>query len=109
MKITLTTSEAVHRLLADEYAGWTYAGANALIEYMEELEKKDGEEMTFRKDELCGDWREYSTALEAARAYGFDVDDEDADEDKQEGAALVYLQRNTTVLKFRGGVVVQDY
>jgi hypothetical protein len=109
MKITLTTSEAVHRLLADEYAGWTYAGANALVEYMEELEESCGEEMTFCNVALRCDWTEYATALEAAKAYGFEVDDEDADEDEQEGAALVYLQRNTTVLEFRGGVVVQDY
>jgi hypothetical protein len=108
MKISLTTSEAVHRLLADEYAGWTYAGAKALVEYMEELEESCGEEMTFCNVELRCDWSEYSTALEAAKDRGFDMEEE-ADEDEQEGAALVYLQRNTTVLQFPGGVVVQDY
>jgi len=40
MKLELTTSHAADLLFADKNANWTYAGARALIEYLEELEEE---------------------------------------------------------------------
>ena len=47
LKQTLTTNEAAHILLADENASWTYEGANAISEYLEELSDDMGEDVEF--------------------------------------------------------------
>ena len=40
MKTTLTTSQAADILLNDKNAGWSYRGARALAEYLEEMEEE---------------------------------------------------------------------
>lgn len=39
MKKTLSTYDIANALHQDKYAGWSYAGAKALAEYLEELER----------------------------------------------------------------------
>jgi hypothetical protein len=38
MKITLSTNQAIAKIMADRYASWTYDQANAIVEYFELLE-----------------------------------------------------------------------
>jgi hypothetical protein len=45
MKTTLTTSQIVNALGADKNANWSYQGASALAEYLEEIEGDTGEEL----------------------------------------------------------------
>ena len=45
MKKTLTTYEIVNALLKDENADWSYTGARALAEYLEEYEEACGVEL----------------------------------------------------------------
>jgi len=47
LKQTLTTNEAAHILLADDNASWTYEGAHAIAEYLEELSEDMGEDIEF--------------------------------------------------------------
>ena len=47
MKRELTTSEMVNELLNDEYADWSYNGARALIEYLEQMEEDCGMSIEF--------------------------------------------------------------
>ena len=105
MKKTLTTSEAAAMLAADENANWSCAGAYALVEHLEELERDTGEEIEFDVIALRCEYDEYESALQAAEEYGWDSDaEEDAEED-----ALKWLEDRTTVVAFDGGVIVQQF
>ncbi len=104
MKQTLTTEQAADLLVADKDAGWSYAGAFALVEYMESIEDDTGEEIEFDRVALRCNFSEYESAREAAEECGFEPD-EDADEE----AALKWLTDRTTVITFNGGVIVQQF
>ena len=106
MKQTLTTDQAANLLVADDNAGWSYAGARALVEHLEATEDDTGEEIEFDRVALRCDFSEYESAREAAEEYGWEPD-EDADSDDAEEAALEWLRDRTTVITFGGGVIVQ--
>jgi len=99
--------QAFRRIRPDQF------GRNALVALFDHLEAIDREsetEMELDVIALCCDWTEYPNAVEAAEAYGWeseDVGDEKADTSDRE--ALEYLQDETTVLEFEGGVLVQNY
>jgi hypothetical protein len=106
MKQTLTTNEAAALLVADKDAGWSYAGARALVEYFEDIEEDTGEEIELDAVGLRCNFSEYESAVQAAEEYGWEPD-EDADEEADEEAALEWLNGRTTVVTFDGGVIVQ--
>lgn len=108
MKISISKYEAADILLADNNASWSYPGALALCEHLEELEGELGEEIALDTVALRCEWREYETAVEAAEDTGWEYegDDED-DEDAKEDAARTWLSENTSILEFKGGVVVR--
>jgi hypothetical protein len=108
MKQTLTTEQAADLLVADKDGGWSYAGARALVEYLENLEDDTGEEIEFDRVALRCDFSEYESALEAAKECGWKPD-EDADSEDTEKAALEWLNDRTTVISFNGGVIVQQF
>jgi len=70
MYVELTTSQVVDRLLADEYAGWTYEEARALAEYYEYYEDSTGEKIEFDPVYIRGNWNKYEDEAEAEEAYG---------------------------------------
>ncbi len=106
MYITLSTGQAADRLVADENACWTYSGAKALVEFLEEEETADAQ-IELDVEALRSEWTEYHSAVEAAQLYGFVADDDD-DEDTQEELAAEYLLRHTIIIKFDEGVIVQE-
>jgi len=108
MKKTLSTSEAADLLVADKDAGWSYAGARALVKYLENLEDDTGEEIEFDRVAIRCDFSEYESAREAAEEYGWKPD-EDADSEDAEEAALKWLTDRTTVITFNGGVIIQQF
>ena len=108
MKQRLNTSEAADLLVADKDAGWSYAGARALVEHLENLEDDTGEEIEFDRVALRCDFSEYESAREAAEEYGWEPD-EDADSEEAEEAALEWLNDRTTVITFDGGVIVRQF
>lgn len=111
---TLTTSDAVDILKADQYAGWSRAGARALVEHLEQTEEETGERIEIDPVALRCEFSEYTSAVEAASDYsdweyrpdewGADYDEEEAEEH-----ARHYLQDRTTVIVFDGGVIVQAF
>ena len=112
MKMTLNTSQAVDALRRDQYAGWSYKGAIALVEYLEQYEQDLGEQVELDVVAIRCDFSEYSSALEAAIDNGYNEGDstqlsEDSEVDQE--AALEYLQEHTTVIEFDGGVIIQNY
>jgi hypothetical protein len=120
MKQTLTTSEAADILFADKNAGWSYAGARALAEYLEELEESTGEEMELDYVAIRCDFSEYDSALACAMEYGWnheadllDSDDnirpDDEIEEENQERALKWLQDRTQVIEFDGGIIVSSF
>ena len=106
MKQTLTTDQATNLLIADSNAGWSYAGARALVEHLEATERDTGEEIEFDRVALRCDFSEYESALEAAEEYGFEPDEDD---DSAEEAALEWMHDRTTVIEFSEGVIIQRF
>lgn len=101
MKYTLTTNEAVRLLMQDENANWSREGAEALIEYLDEIDP----DMEFCCVAIRCDFAEYSSASEAAE----DLFRENFDPEEQEDAALKFLDRNDVlVAEFNGGVIVRN-
>ena len=73
MITTLSTSQAINDLLADEYASWTYAEAEALVNYYEELEDQQGEAIEFDRVAIRCDWTK-ATEEEAREMYDIEGD-----------------------------------
>lgn len=92
MKLNLTTNQAADLLLDDEYAGWTYEGAHALVEHLEDLEDDLGS-IDFDRVGLRCDFSEYASAAEALEQYS----DCESIED---------LEDSTTVIHVPGGGVI---
>jgi len=80
----------------------------ALFEYLEEYEDSCGVELELDPVGICCEWREYPSALDAAKEYGFEPDDDD-DDDAREKSALDWLREQTQVVEFDGGIVVQAF
>lgn len=88
----------------------------ALFDYLEDMERDTGEEYELDIIELCCEFSEYETALEAAKEYGYDpADDDDPDKtakenkEAREDNALDWLNGETTVIKFDDGVIVRNF
>ena len=73
MNIELTKSDCAHRLMQDEYAGWSWEGAMALAEYYEELEADMGESISFDPVSIRCDWNEEALQdIKENYSYSFD-------------------------------------
>lgn len=108
MKLTLTTYEVADRLIADSNAAWTRAGAYALAEYLEEIERESATEIELDVCAIRCDFSEYASATLAAGAYDWESDQEKSDEEN-ETEALDYLIDQTSVIQFDGGVIIQNF
>ena len=81
---------------------FTYSALGALFDFYDEL----GEDVMLDPIAICCDWSEYDSALEAALALGYQDNDTDLLEDRQEALALGWLNDRTTVLATDDGHVV---
>lgn len=87
---------------SDSYSNnFTVQGAKALQEYLEQLSDELNENIEFDPIAWCCKYSEYETAQEAYEQYGNDT--------LNEREALDYLNNNTTVIEFDGGVIIQDF
>jgi len=136
MKTTLSTSQVADALRADQYARWSYYGAQALAEYLEQYEEDGGTEIELDVIALRCEYSEYASALEAMEQYqpedmptvdlqaysdehnGEGMDLEQVNEE-QERLALEWLEERTTVIPFShdnpfmegrtSGVIIQQF
>lgn len=117
MKMTLNTYQVADALKNDTNAHWSYNGSLALAEYLEEYEESTGEEMELDICAIRCNFYEYESALEAATDRGWEpeasiLDDDDNirpdDEvaEENEKLALEWLQNDSQVIEFDGGVIV---
>jgi hypothetical protein len=113
MHQNISTYEAIKLLKEDDNADWSWSGAEALVGYLEDLEDSLDESIAFDRVAIRCEYSEYSSALEAAQDYGFiledDEDDENDEDDDVESSAINYLEDRTTVIKFEGGVIIQQF
>jgi hypothetical protein len=116
MKETLNTSEIADRLFRDENAAWSYAGALALAEYLQEWEDGTGEEMEFDRVAIRCDFSEWKTLEEWAADYfggtGEAVEElglDPEDVDKREDAMRNYINGRGTLIEFDGGIIVSSF
>lgn len=107
MKETLTTSQAADQLRADKYANWSYAGALAMIEYLERLEEDLGEEIEMDVTAIRCDFTEYASLDDYAQEIDFEYDSED--EEEREDEVRKYLSERTTLIEFEGGIIVAAF
>lgn len=117
MKMTLSTNEAASILCRDADNGFSYAGALALIEYLEEID----EDMELDCVALRCDYSQWPSATEWAdeyfggRAKALDALDieveegEEEDEDELEEAAKEHARDNGTLIEFGEGVIVSSF
>lgn len=108
MKQTLTVSNIADALYNDRNAGWSYAGAVALAEYLDNLDEETGEETELDVIAIRCDFSEYGSAA-AAYEQQTGEEPEGASTEEKEENALAYLRDNTTVIEFDGGIICQDY
>ena len=125
MKTTLSTNQAAHLLLADENADWSYNGAMALCEHLEQLEEYE-EEIEFDRVAIRCEFSQYDSAADCAKDYSVVFPDTcpycgegiieedgntcpDCEQNVIEAASMDYLQENTTVIEFDGGIIIQQF
>jgi len=102
MYVELTTSEVVSRLLADEYAGWTYEEARALAEYYEDYEDSTGEKIEFDPVSIRGEWTAFDDWRGAAESWNLEAACEDE--------AVNALESETEVILVEGGgLLVREF
>ena len=100
-------------LKADTNANWSYNGAHALIEHLEQLEEDTGAEIEFDAVAIRCDYSEYESALQAANEYAYEPNPNlgggEQDDDDREADALAWLQDQTQVIEFDGGVIIHNF
>jgi len=120
MKLQLSTSHAVDLLRRDEYAGWSYHGATALVEYLENLEDELGEEINFNVVDFRCEFSEHESVQEwlishyggpledALKSAGIDHDVDD-DDDEIDSLLAEFIRDRGTLIEFEGGIIVSDF
>ena len=83
---------------------FTVPARRALFAYLEQLEDSCGTEFELDPVGICCEWSEYFSALEAAKAYGYQEGI-----DSQDETPLEWLQNRTQVVEFEGGIVIQCF
>ena len=102
MKIVLTTQGAVDHLLRGGKHLWTRNGAQALVAHLERQEEESSDEMLLDVIELAIRFEECATAMDY-------VTGNDLADCATEAEAIAFLESNTTVLKFEGGIIVERF
>lgn len=92
---------------------FSYAGKQALFDFLEEMEEGCGEEMELDVVAIDCDFCEYGSALECVQDCGYieqsELDDHSDCEEDQEEYALDYLRDNTITIEFDGGIIIQGF
>ena len=123
MKTTLNTSDIARSLHRDDNANWSWNGAKALAEHLEQLEEDTGEEMEFDAVAIRCDFSEYESLEAWASDYFRNQADAveklsltlgmdgSIDEDSEEIDDMIrsYIQDHGTLIEFDGGVIVSSF
>ena len=89
----ITRSQFTDTLLRDEYADWSYKGAHALYDYLQDLSEGMGEDIDFDHVALRCEWTE-SSVEELAEQYSNQLND---DEEPEEFAHRMSYEQTTVI------------
>jgi hypothetical protein len=106
MKVILSTNEVINELRRDKFAGWSYNGAKALAEYLEEYEESTGEKLQFDPVALRCEFSEYESFNEFAKEFW---DDDCHLYWASDNVIRNFIQDRTTLIEFDGGILVQNF
>lgn len=108
MKQTITEYQFVESFRhAGRETQFSVPARRALFAHLEDYEESTGAELELDPIGICCEFAEYSSAREAAEEYGFEPDGDD--DDAREKSALEWLQNQTQVVEFDGGIVIQQF
>ena len=108
VKSYINESDLYHDLKAMGRDNFSYDGAKALMEYLEELSEDMGENIESDPIAFCCDYAEYSEEEYESLASEYNEDfgqGTDFDED----VFLEWLNENTSVIEFQGGIIIQSF
>jgi hypothetical protein len=114
MKQTLNTYQIVDALYRDGENSFSYEGARALAEYLEQLEEDIGEEMELDVIAIRCEYTEYRNYQELNKEYSIidfdnEYQDDDLDDDDKDDLIKSEVENNTSVIEFDGGIIIQNY
>ncbi len=117
MKMTMTTSQIADGLFNDQYAGWSYKGAHAMAEHLEQIETDLGQEMEFDPVAIRCDFSEYEGLVEWAEQYFGNPQKAKSGlslhKNKKLGEAedeiRDYIGEHGTLIEFDGGIIVSQF
>ncbi len=87
---------------------FSYDGLEALFDFLEECEDPN-DEMELDVIALCCEFSEYPSAIDCINDCGYGFTPSGTDEEEQEEEALDYLNDNTIVIPFDGGIIIQNF
>ena len=110
MKITLTTNKIAEMIRQDSPDSWSYNGAKALAEYMEEFEEESGEEIEFDDVEIRCGFSEYDSLLAFAEDNSKTLQlDKEKELDELEEEIREFIQDRGHLIEFDGGIIVSAF
>jgi len=117
MKQTMTTNEVAAALRADDNANWSYAGALALAEYLEEMEEGTGSELEFDRVAIRCDFSEYEGLRQWAEDYFGGISqweaalsiEPDTLPDECDDKIREHINDHGTLIEFDGGIIVGSF
>lgn len=104
MKKTLTTSEVANELFNGGENGFSYAGARALAEHLEEIEESIGGGMELDVVAIRCDYAEYESLAACRAKYGLPAEQDGVDEKTRE-----FINDRGTLIEFDGGIIVSSF
>jgi hypothetical protein len=126
MKKTLTTTQAASLLADDEHSSFSYHGALALVEVLEQNEQDSGEEIEMDHIAIRCDYSEYESLQKWGEDYsggwnklcekfGEDyfgpLEDESPEEyaERFDDAIREYINDRGILIEFDGGIIVSSF
>jgi hypothetical protein len=118
MKRTLTINDMASELAADENANFSYSGAMALAEWLEEMDEESGEDTEFDSVAIRCDFSECKSLEDWAKDYwggsdqwkGMGIDlDGDEDDDEKDDLIRSFINDHGHLIEFAGGIIVSSF
>jgi len=110
MKQTLTTHGIANALHSDKNAAWSWAGALALAQHLEEIEESTGEEMELDCVAIRCDFSEHETLQAWALDYfGGKASALERLPDLEDESIRDYITDHGSLVEFSGGVIVYSF
>lgn len=108
VKTYINETQLYHDLKAMGRDNFSYDGAKALVEYLDELSEDIGENIEYDPIAFCCDYAEYSEKEYESLASEYSQDFGQGDDFEQD-MFLTWLSDNTTVVEFNGGLIIQGF